>query len=250
MSRKRLVFLAALLLAAPLPLLSAGDASVPSIPGVDGVNAAGTGADGFDAPPKLVFTYPCLFAYADGKPYATRVLDWDCDFIHASVKGGAGYFNKTLPNLAAQEAFLGDVIPKANKLHNDYLTKVAELIKKTDPANLPKTLSDADRITAIAALNLELSTGTFAAAEPFLWPAREEQSYVSKTAGPWPSSWDPYLQPIYDRTNELSGMMRQSEMKLIDQAGADLDAKLRTAELKKTAEGVKTPDAGPALDKL
>lgn len=208
---------------------------------------AAAGADAEPAPPKLVFTYPCAFAFADGKPYETRVMDWECDFIHASVKGGNKAFNE-LPTLAAQKAFLEDVIERADDAHNGYIKKIAELIKKTDPDQVPKTLPTAKRMERIAALNVQLSTGVFAAAKPFLWPERADQSYVEKTAGSWPPSWKPYIQPIYDRSGQLSGLVFESEMKIIDKAAADMDRKIAAATA--AAAKVKGPAGGVALNQM
>lgn len=199
-------------------------------------------------PAKMVFTYPCTFAFADGKPYEERVTDFECDFIHASVKGGKDYFNK-MPTLAAQKAFLEDVIGRADSAHGDYIREVGEILSKTDPAKVPKGLPAAERMKRIGALNVELSTGVFAAAKPFLWPARASESYVETTAGSWPASWRPYIQPIYDRAGELSGMVRESEMKVIDQASARLDAKLAAAM--KAGQLVKKAGSEPgALNQL
>ncbi|MDE2143491.1 MAG: hypothetical protein KGJ84_13880, partial [Elusimicrobia bacterium] len=83
-----------------------------------------------------------------------------------------------------------------------------------------------ERMKKIGELNVLLSTGVFAAAHPFLWPPREEQSYVEKTAGSWPESWRPYLQPIYDRSGQLSGMVQADEIAIIDKASAAMDRKL------------------------
>lgn len=207
--------------------------------------AAAPGPDVEPAPARLAFTYPCTFAYTDGKPYEARVMDFECDYLHASVKNAARSF-ADLPSLAAQKAFLEDALPRADTAHNEYIKKIAELIQKTDPAKVPKTLAATERLNRIAALNVELSTGVFEIAKPFLWPAREEQSYVQKTAGSWPASWKPYIQPIYDRSGQLSGMVHDSEMKLIDRASAALEKKLAAAT--KAAAAVKGPGAGGALN--
>lgn len=212
------------------------------------------------APLRLVFTYPCSIFYSDGKEYEKRVMDYECDFIHASVKGGREMFEK-LPSLAAQKAFLEDVIPKADEAHNEYIKRVAALVIETDPAKVPKTVKTKDgktrnltvdeRMKRIGALNILLSTGVFAAAHPFLWPPRAEESYVEKTAGSWPSSWNPYLQPIFERAGQLSGMVRADEQAIIDKASAEMDRKL--ALLAKKQGGLKgglTLDKDPsALDK-
>jgi hypothetical protein len=222
---KRFLAVAVLLFARPALPVYAQD--VPKAPPAA---SAGDhpGTDTEPAPPKMVFTYPCAFAFADGKPYEERVTDFECDYIHASVKGGKDYFNK-LPTLAAQKAFLEDAIGRADDAHGEYIKKIGEILLKTDPAKVPKSLPAVERMKKIGALNVELSTGVFAAAKPFLWPARESESYVEKTAGSWPASWRPYIQPIYDRSRELSGMVQESEKKIIDQASARLDAKLAAA---------------------
>ena len=246
MTRKRLALLAVLLCAAPAPCLAAGDTLVVA------AGPAGSGSDReIPEPVKLVFTYPCTFAYAEGKPYEARVMDWECDYMHASIKDAAATFN-AYPTLTIQKAFLKDAISNADAAHNKYITDIADLVKRTNPAALPKNLSQADRLARIGALSIELSTGVFAAAAPFLWPPREQESYVQKTAGSWPESWRPYVQPIYERSSELQGMVEESEMKLIDQVSADLDKKLQTTahQLKKTAEASRTPTSAAALDSL
>jgi hypothetical protein len=120
------------------------------------------------------------------------------------------------------------------------MTKVAALLLETDPDKVPKTVKvagktapmpAAERMTRIGAMNILLSTGVFAAAEPFLWPAREQESYVEKTAGSWPASWRPYIQPIYDRSAQLEGMVKEDERKIIDQASAALESKLKKSGL-------------------
>jgi len=239
MSPKRI-----LAVAVYLSVFAAGrGVALPAEPAAAGSTAPGTDVE--PAPAKLVFTYPCTFAYADGKPYEARVMDFECDYLHASVKNAAKSF-ADLPSLAAQKAFLDDALPRADTAHNEYIKKIAELIQKTDPAKVPKDLPSTKRMDRIAALNVELSTGVFEIAKPFLWPAREEQSYVQKTAGSWPASWKPYIQPIYDRSGQLSGLVHDSEMKLIDRASADLEKKLAAAT--KAAAAVKGPGAGGALN--
>jgi len=213
--------LALVLVAVPGALRADDGKSVSSIPG-----PSGPGVDAEPSPPKLVFTYPCSFAYADGKAYEERMLDWQCDYIHASVKNGKDTFN-ALPTLAAQKAFLGIMRDNADAAHDEYIKKIAEILKAADPAAVPKMLSTGERTKRIAALNVMLSTGVFAAAQPFLWPPREAESYVEKTAGTWPASWHPYLQPIYARAGELQQALKADEIKLIDQASAALDAKIR-----------------------
>jgi hypothetical protein len=237
MSPKRTLaaaFFASVLLAGAATRGFAGDATVAPVP--PQAVKAGTDAEPA-AKPKLVFTYPCTFAYTDGKPYEERrVMDYECDYIHASIKGGKDELNH-LPTIEAQLAMLGDVIDAADRVHNEYIKKVAALIIETDPAKVPKTvkLKDgkiipmpaAERMKRIGDLNILLSTGVFAAASPFLWPAREEGSYVEKSPGYWPASWRPYIQPIYDRSIQLSGMVQADEQKMIDKAAADMDKRMQ-----------------------
>ncbi|MFI5345337.1 MAG: hypothetical protein ACHQ51_03075 [Elusimicrobiota bacterium] len=205
--------------------------------------------------------YPCTFAYTNGKGYdEKRVMDYECDYIHASIKGGRDMFNN-LPTLEAQKAFLEDVIGKADEAHNEYIKVVAALIIQTDPAKVPKTVKGKDgkprnitvdeRMKKIGELNILLSTGVFEAAKPFLWPAREGQTYVEKTAGSWPVSWHPYIQPIIDRSQQLSGLVQEDEQKIIDKASADLDKKLAAVAKQQAAlsKGMKGMDRDPsALD--
>jgi hypothetical protein len=222
MSRKRLAFFALLLRAAAAPLRAAGD-----------VEPA--------APAKLAFTYPCTFAYADGKPYDDqRVMDFECDYMHASLKDAANRFN-AMPTLAAQKTFLDDALKTADEKHNDYIKNIAALIDKTDPAKLPKSLSQVERLKRMAALDNELSAEVFKLAAPFLWPPRESESYLEKTSGPWPKSWTPYVQPIYARTNEIRSMVRASEMKLIDQTSAQLEKTLGSKSLARDLADAKKP---------
>jgi hypothetical protein len=226
------------------------------------------GATEKTAPAKLVFTYPCTFAYTDGKPYENRVMDWECDYMHASLKNADKAFAQ-LPTIEAQRAFLADAIANADEAHNKYILEVAAIVQKTDPAKLPATLTQQQRLIRIAALDVELSTGVLEAAHPFLWPAREATSYVAKTAGDWPESWMPYIQPILKRNAELQGMVSESEKKLIDKAAADLQTKVNAAAVAKVAKaklpsdsamrslydgsvdaplpGEKTPPAVPAM---
>lgn len=247
MSRKRLAcLLAAHLAVLPSARRAQAQTSVTSIP-ADGNGGANPGPDIDPGPIKLTFTYPCTFAYADGKPYENRVMDYECDYMHASLKNADKSFDR-LPTLAAQKAFLGSVIETADAAHNTYIQNVAAAIEKTDPSKLPKTLTQTQRLARIAASNVELNTAVFAAAEPFLWPPREGETYVQKTAGSWPRSWDPYIQPLYERAGQLQDLVRESEMHLIDKASADLEKSLRAKALTKAIERAKAPGGAAALD--
>ena len=247
MSRKRLAALAILWCAALAPLRAQEGLSVTPNPSGPAVTVPGVDIE--PAPLKLVFTYPCTFAYTDGKAYEQRVMDYECDYMHASLKNADKRFD-AMPTLASQKAFLANVIATADSVHNKYMEKVTEAIARTDPAKLPKGLTQAERLKRIGALNIELSTSVFAAAEPFLWPPREGETYIQKTAGSWPASWNPYIQVLYERAGQLQGMVRESEMKLIDKASADLEKTLRAKNLTKGIAGAKTPGGGAELGKV
>jgi hypothetical protein len=251
MSRQRFLTLVAFLFAWPAARVFAGEPGLPANPG-----PSVPGADVEPAKPKLVFTYPCAFAYADGKPYAERVMDFECDYIHASLKGGKDYLNN-LPTVEAQLKLLSSMIPDADAAHTEYMTKVADLLKETDPTRIPKTVKvggktipmpEAERLKRLNALNIWLSTGVFAAAHPFLWPPREGDSYLDKSAGSWPESWRPYIQPLYQRLGEVSSYIQTDESRIIDKAHTDLEAKLKrsglTAAVVQPGAAVKMFDGG------
>jgi hypothetical protein len=244
MSRKRLTLLALLLCVSPGALLAQNGGSVTTLSPQSGPK--GPGADVEPAPLKLIFTYPCAFAYSDGKPYEERVMDFECDYMHASLKTADVSFN-SMPTLPAQKAFLRSVRSDAEEAHTKYLEDTAAAIKKTDPAKLPKTLSQTERLKRIAALNIELSTSVFKAAAPFLWPPREGETYIEKTAGAWPQSWRPYIEPLRERARQLQGQLHDGEMALIDKTSADLQKTLKAKGLSKAIAGAKSPGGGAAL---
>ena len=96
----------------------------------------------------LYFTYPCTFAYTDGAPYETRIMDWQCDYIHASVYGGNRTFN-SMPTLASQRAFLEQIIPIADAAHNKYIASVSEILKNSDPAQISDALTPPQRLEGL-----------------------------------------------------------------------------------------------------
>lgn len=189
---------------------------------------------------KLAFNYPCAFAYSDGPAYEDRLSDWVCDYVHASVRGGRKTFND-LPTLAAQKSMLADVERDADNAHDRYVAGVGDLLKKTDPAKIPKNLTPAQRLDQIHAMQKTLSRGIVQLADPFLWPARAETTYVEKTPGWWPSSWKPYIHPAYARFDALNGEAEKIENGMIDATSAALDHRLRQGTLSRTAEGLHAP---------
>ena len=186
---------------------------------------------------KLVFTYPCRFAYADGKSYEGQVLDYQCDYMHATIaprQGADDFFNK-LPSLAAQRTFLENAIGHADAAHDKYIMDVATLLKETgqDGATiLNQGLPRAKKLDKLVKLQDKLWTQAVEISKPFLWPPREQPSYVQPTAGFWPPTWMPYLQPVFDHwKSKLEGNIQAGQKTLIDEAQARAEALEKTIPL-------------------
>lgn len=218
--------LSLLLLAAALALGSSARADDPGAASTTPADPADAAAPAVStAPLKLVFTYPCTFAYSSGKPYETRVMDYQCDYLHASVAGGRAQFN-ALPTLAAQRAMLSDVIERADGAHDKYMKDVTHVLDKTDPAKLPAKLTPAQQMTRLKALQEQLGRGVLDAAGPFLWPKREEPTYVARTPGWWPPSWKPYIQPVYARSSEIDARLKTLEQGMAKSVNARVEKRL------------------------
>jgi len=214
MSRMRFLF-ALFLLACPA---SYGRAAVDR---VDGVGAAPAKAQKL----RLSFHYPCTFVYEDGKPYEERVMDFQCDYMHASIKNADESFN-ALPTPEAQKAFLRSASRDADAAHIVYIKDIAALIKETDPATIPKGLTRVGRMERLESFVQYVSTKSLEISGPFLWPPRQMETYLEKTSGPWPSSWSPYLQPIYAHVAGLVALIRAEQKAMIDKTSAELDKKM------------------------
>jgi hypothetical protein len=244
MNPKRTLALALFVLSlATLPVRADENAS-GSVTAVPGVAAAAPPAA---APQKLVFKYPCTIAYADGAPLPDRVLDRTCDYIHASVKGGADYFN-ALPTLAAQKAFLEDTTGTAQDIYDAYVTKLAAAIAANDPSKINRKLTGAARIAKLNEMSSGLSKGVFEAAKPFLWPAAEESNYIDPAPGSWPKPWGQYLSPAYPRFGELYQLVHGEQEKIIDRKSAEVEKKIQASPLKKTGEVLSAPGANQAAE--
>ena len=221
MSRKRLPLFLFLLVG---PAVAANDGAAPNIR---------SGKIKY-AQSKLRFDYPCSLAYSGGAPYENRVMDYECDYMHATIKIAAAAFNN-LPTIEAQETFLATAIADANKAHADYIIKIADLLKQTDPVNVPKNLAPVERDKKIRAMRDDLWKKVVDIAKPFLWPPRETESYIDPAARAWPKSWEPYHRPVWDRDGELFRLMQSAQTSIIDKAGSNLRKKMRHLEARADA---------------
>lgn len=203
------------------------------------VHAPGTapGEDPGKTGIKLILRSPCSFVYADGSPYdGAPVESFTCDFIRASIKDGPEAF-EALPTPEAQKAFLTSVQKSARAAHKRYREDLNDLLIETDPVQLPEQTLD-ERLTALQNLDAKLTNGIVKIAKPFLWPPRVNESYIDGKAARWPAAWEPYIEAMDERKEELHREIEKAQQGLIAAA-----ADTMRSNIEKNASGKNARDA-------
>jgi len=202
---------------------------------------------------KLVFTYPCAFAYADGKLYEAKVARHVCDYMHASLQDAARTFN-SLPTLAAQKEMLQSVTRVADADYAQYMKGKAALLAETDPALISNRLPPMKAMLDIESLRRLIESQGVQISTPFLWPAPPaymQKSYLDPEAGKFKESWNPYVGDFVRRDETLVAKSREFESELIRRTDKAAEGRLRASLLAKAVnEGLSPRAAAAALTHL
>lgn len=181
--------------------------------------AGGAWADG-SASRKLVWNYPCSFTYTDKKPVEQAPKPLECDFIHVRLANAADQFN-ALPTVAAQKTFLANEMETAHAAAVMLAAEREKLLEITDPSKIPANLKPEAHLQALmqAQQNLQMS---LALCKPFLWPQRQEDSYVSPAPTTWKETWKPCMGPVWDRAKELRAATEKQQLAVVRHVGSEV----------------------------
>ena len=183
---------------------------------------------------KLVWTYPCTFKYIDTTE-PLSVSNATCDFTRTLFDNDATQkFNGYTP--AAQATFLNQVGTDSDAAYKVYQDTIQKILKATDPATLSPKLSQVARLKKLMEFqSILFSPTTIASFKPFQWEHLEPNSYLDKRGGIQPSSWDPYLSPLFGRAKQLDQLIHPLQRHMVDTAAMKVTNVINTLEeLKKT----------------